>query len=70
MQAHKRKLFGSQYVWITYMWYPERWWTQDVTKNSVSCTDKELEEFVIEGRMLTLSNFAVQEEARSQIKAS
>ena len=61
-QAYKRGLFGPQYVWITYSWYPERWWTQAVTKNNVGCTDEELEEFVIGGRMLTLSHFATQED--------
>ena len=43
------------------MWYPERWWTQEVTKNTVNCTDEELEQFVITGRMLILNQLAIPE---------
>ena len=61
MQAYKRHLFGPQYVWATYSWYRERWWTQEVTNTTISCTDEELEEFVIRERMLTLSHYAIPE---------
>ena len=48
-------------MWLSYAGWPERWWTQEVTNNTVNCTDEELEEFVIKGRMLVLNILAIPE---------
>ena len=56
MQAFKRRLFGPRYVWITHGWYPDRWWTQEVTNNTVNCTESQLEEFLVQGRVIALNH--------------
>ena len=56
VQAFKRRLFGPRYVWITHGWYPDRWWTQEVTNNTVNCTESQLEEFLVQGRVIALTH--------------
>lgn len=49
-------------MWITYEWHHQEWWTDEVSRTTVNCTDEELEDFLIKGRVLTLNHYAVQED--------
>ena len=31
-----------QYVWITYAWYQEEWWTSAVNNDPIRCSEDEL----------------------------
>ena len=42
MQAYRRGLTHPHYVWITYGWYQDRWWSADVSSLRVDCTDQEM----------------------------
>ena len=46
IQASKRGYTYPRYAWIVFDWYPQKWWTQEVTNNKVNCTDEELERFM------------------------
>ena len=48
-------------MWITRKPYHPEWWTQKVDKNTVSCSDEELEEFLIKGRVLALNHYATRD---------
>ena len=41
MQAYRRGL-THHYVWITYGWYQDRWWSADVSSQRVECSDQEM----------------------------
>jgi len=57
LQAAKRNLTYPRYAWITFGWFPDSWWTKAVSKNNVSCSDQQLEEFVEKARMLQIQQF-------------
>ena len=43
------------YGWITFGWYPDRWWTEEVAGEHIDeCTDEELEEFLRRSRPLVI----------------
>lgn len=31
-----------RYVWITYAWYEDKWWTSEVDNEPINCDDDEL----------------------------
>ena len=40
------------------VWYPEKWWTEEVDKHHLKeCTDEELEEFLQQSRALSINLF-------------
>ena len=62
MQAAKRGLVYPNYAWITFGAYPEKWWTAEVSGYHpehvpVNCTDKELEEFLINARPIIIQQY-------------
>ena len=58
----RRNYTYPRYAWITYNWYPDRWWTEAVTTTvNVNCTDDELERFL--ERVISLENYPVAEDA-------
>ena len=54
-------------MWITYKFYHHKWWTAEATNTTVNnCTDKQLEEFMIMGRLLALSPYALRNSDRDK----
>ena len=41
MRTHNLVGF-PRYVWITYAWYQDRWWTSDVNDEQISCGEDEI----------------------------
>ena len=37
-----------------YGWYIERWWTEEIAREKIDCTDEELEAFLENSRILIL----------------
>ena len=35
-----------RYVWITYAWYQEEWWTAAINNDTISCEEEELATFL------------------------
>ena len=57
----RRSYTYPRYAFITYNWYPDRWWTDDVTTTvNVSCSDDELERFL--ERSISLENYPMAED--------
>ena len=46
LQAQKNNFTYPKYAWISYDWYPLRWWAYEESKIEVSCSDRELAEFL------------------------
>ena len=44
MQAYLRGYKHPKYVWLTYGWYQDRWWTEEVNPEPTNCTDHQLAE--------------------------
>ncbi len=44
MQAYLRGYTYPKYVWLTYGWYQDRWWTEEVNPEPTNCTDDQLAE--------------------------
>ena len=57
LQAARRNLTYPRYVWITFGWYPDSWWTQAVSTVYVPCTDEELEAFILNARMIQIRQY-------------
>ncbi|XP_068685324.1 gamma-aminobutyric acid type B receptor subunit 2-like isoform X2 [Montipora foliosa] len=45
-QAYHFGLYGSRYVWIIPGWYQTNWWKSELTKDSLGCTESEMNEAV------------------------
>ncbi len=43
-QAYLKGLTYPKYVWLTYGWYQDRWWTEEVNPEPINCTDHQLAE--------------------------
>lgn len=52
-----------RYAWMTFDWYPQAWWTQEVSQDIIDCTDKELESFL--DKMITLRRHPTQEDVNA-----
>ena len=57
LQAAKRNLTYPRYAWITFGGYPVGWWTNAVSKNDVSCSDQQLEDFIVKARMFLIQQY-------------
>ena len=57
LQAAKRNLTYPRYAWITFGGYPVGWWTNAVSKNDVSCSDQQLEDFIVKTKMLQIQQY-------------
>ena len=57
LQAAKQNLTYPRYSWITFGGYPVGWWTNEVSKNNVSCSDQQLEDFIVKARMLLIQQY-------------
>ena len=56
MQAAKLGLTYPRYAWLTYGWYQDRWWTEEVNPNNmVDCTDQQLATFLERALVLQIS---------------
>ncbi len=44
LQAYLRGYTHPKYVWVTYGWYQDRWWTEEVNPEPTNCTDHQLAE--------------------------
>ena len=42
------------YAWIIYSWYEERWWTEEIAKEHVDCTDEDMQLFLVRARPLLI----------------
>lgn len=58
--VYTKETVYPRYAWIAYDWYPPRWWTLEVSKVEVNCTDDELSGF-IEG-MISLKRYPIPED--------
>ncbi|XP_064390853.1 gamma-aminobutyric acid type B receptor subunit 2-like [Halichondria panicea] len=43
-QAYLRGYTYPKYAWLTYGWYQDRWWTEEVNPEPTNCTDDQLAE--------------------------
>ena len=48
MQAYKQNYIYPRYVFMTYDWFPPKWWTFERSHDvvHVNCTDEELANFI------------------------
>ena len=54
-QALREGFVYPHYGWITFGWYPDRWWTEEVVGEHIDeCTDEELEDFLRRSRPLVI----------------
>ena len=37
-----------RYVWITYAWYQDQWWTSAVNGDPIRCSDDELSQLLVQ----------------------
>ncbi len=58
LQAYLRGYTHPKYVWLTYGWYQDRWWTEEVNPEPTNCTDYQLAEVL--HRSLTLEQILQQ----------
>ena len=57
------------YVWITFGWYQENWWSADVTDNSsLHCSDEDLEPFLRNTFSIQLGNSTMDSTAPTDVK--
>ena len=54
LQASRRDIVYPHYGWIIFGWYSERWWTEEVARERIDCTDEELESFLGKARPLLI----------------
>ena len=52
-----------------YGWYPENWWTDEVSKNNVSCSDQMLEEFLMKARPIHIQQYPAADNVTSETVA-
>lgn len=52
-----RNLTYPRYAWITFGWYPDGWWTRAVSSDYVSCSDEELETFILNAGMIQIRQY-------------
>ncbi|XP_064390840.1 gamma-aminobutyric acid type B receptor subunit 2-like [Halichondria panicea] len=45
-EAYLRGYTYPKYAWLTYGWYQDRWWTEEVYPELTNCTDNQLAEFL------------------------
>ena len=63
MQAFKKGFAYPRYVWMTFDWYPQRWWTKKLSLDEIDCTDDELERFL--DTAITLRRHPTQEDVNA-----
>lgn len=59
IQAQKNSFTYPKYAWISYDWYSLRWYASEESKIEVSCSDRELAEFL--EKVITFRTRAVQD---------
>ena len=59
VQAQRNNYTYPKYAWISYDWYSLRWYAYEESKIEVSCSDKELAEFL--EKMISFRTRAVQD---------
>ena len=46
LQAYHAELYGARYAWIIPGWYNKGWWMTKIEEESLSCTEKQMNETV------------------------
>ncbi len=54
LQAYLKGLTYPKYVWLTYGWYQDRWWTEEMNPEQTNCTDHQLAEVLHRSLVLQL----------------
>ena len=57
LQAINQSLDQYKYVWITPGWYLDQWWRDSSASFNVSCGEQQLENFLINQRVLAISHY-------------
>ena len=63
MQAQKKGLGYPRYAWIGYDFYPQEWWTRDVSMDQLNCSDDELARFI--DKMITLRRHPTEDDVNA-----